>query len=75
LFAVCSGTGELVKQRGVGSRPNVYREVQDTTSVPPGYADPGISLLMNGKLLETGKRIRFKDDLGSQRGELWGQKR
>ena len=43
LFAGCSGTGELIKQRSVSSRPDVYREVQDKTPIPSGYADLRIS--------------------------------
>lgn len=39
LLAGCGGTGELIKQRSVSLRPGVYREVQDKTPVPSGYAD------------------------------------
>lgn len=43
LFAGCSGAGELIKQRSVSSRPDVYREVQDKTPIPSGYADLRVS--------------------------------
>jgi hypothetical protein len=43
LLAGCSGTGELIKQRSVSSRLDVYREVQDKMPIPSGYADLRIS--------------------------------
>lgn len=43
LFVGCSGTGELIKQRSVSSRQDIYREVQDKSPIPSGYADLGVS--------------------------------
>jgi hypothetical protein len=39
VFAGCAGTGELVKQRSVSLRQDVFREVQGKTPIPYGYAE------------------------------------
>ena len=61
LIAGCSGTGELIKQRSVSLRPDVYREVQDKTPIPAGNADLGISFsvkthMSNFHVLENGTK-------------------
>lgn len=43
LIIGCSGTGDVIKLRSASSRQDVYREVQDKSPIPSGYADLGVS--------------------------------